>query len=306
VKDGLFTIVSKMYGVELRKVKDAKVWHPSVEVYDMYDGKKNLGRIYLDMFPRANKYSHAANFFLTPGRAGTYLPEAVLVCNFPDPSKGPALMEHSDVTTFFHEFGHTMHLIFDGQPKWSGYSFQWDFIEAPSQMFEEWTITPSVLQLFAKHYQTGEPIPTEMVKRLRRAQEAGKGLGVRRQMSLAALSLGIYNQDPKNVDTDKMAQLVTEKYTPFKFVPGTHFQTAFGHLDGYSAFYYTYMWSLVIARDILTEFQKDGFMNPAVAMRYRKEILEPGPSKPAAELITKFLGRPYNFDAYKRWLDQTE
>jgi thimet oligopeptidase len=306
VKDGLFGIVSKMYGVEVRRVKDAKVWHPTVEVYDIYDGQKNLGRIYLDMFPRENKFSHAANFFLTPGRAGTYLPEMVLVCNFPDPSKGTALMEHSDVTTFFHEFGHSVHLIFSGQPKWSGYSFQWDFIEAPSQMFEEWTITPSTLQLFAKHYQTGEPIPTEMVKRLRRAQEAGKGLGVRRQMSLAALSLGLYNGDPKNIDTDQMAQMVTEKYTPFKFVPDTHFQTAFGHLEGYSAFYYTYMWSLVIARDILTEFQKDGFMNPAVAMRYRKEVLEPGASKPAAELITKFLGRPYSFDAYKRWLDQTE
>ncbi|MCU1285362.1 MAG: Thimet oligopeptidase [Acidobacteriales bacterium] len=306
VKDGLFGIVSKMYGVEFRKAKDAKVWHSSVEAYDIYDGKKNLGRIYLDMFPRENKYSHAANFFLTPGRAGTYLPEAVLVCNFPDPSKGPALMEHSDVTTFFHEFGHTVHLIFSGQPKWSGYSFQWDFIEAPSQMFEEWTITPSTLQLFAKHYQTGEPIPTEMVKRLRRAQEAGKGLGVRRQMSLAALSLGLYNRDPKDIDTDQMTQMVTEKYTPFKYVSDTHFQTAFGHLEGYSAFYYTYMWSLVIARDILTEFQKDGFMNPAVAMRYRKEVLEPGASKPAAELITKFLGRPYNFEAYKRWLDQTE
>jgi thimet oligopeptidase len=306
VKDGLFQIVSKMYGVELRPAKDAKVWHSSVEAYDIYDGKKLLGRIYLDMFPRANKFSHAANFFLTPGRAGTYLPEAALVCNFSDPSKGPALMEKSDVTTFFHEFGHTVHLIFAGQPKWSGYSFQWDFIEAPSQMFEEWTNTPSTLQLFAKHYQTGEPIPAELVKRLRRAQEVGKGLGVRRQMSLAALSLNLYDRSPKDLNTDEMTQMVIEKYTPFKYVPGTHFQTAFGHLEGYSAFYYTYMWSLVIARDILTEFEKDGLMNPAVAMKYRKDILEPGASKPAAELVTKFLNRPYNFDAYKHWLDTTE
>jgi thimet oligopeptidase len=229
-----------------------------------------------------------------------------LVCNFPDPSKGPALMEQRDVSTFFHEFGHTMHLIFAGQPKWSGYSFQWDFIEAPSQMFEEWTVTPSTLQLFAKHHQTGEPIPVEMVKQLRRADEVGKALGVRRQMSLAALSLALYNRNPKDLNTDEMVQMVTTKYTPFQYVDGTHFQTAFGHLDGYSAIYYTYMWSLVIARDLLTEFQKNGLMDPKIAMQYRKTVLEPGAARPAAELVTKFLNRPYDFKAYERWLNQTE
>jgi len=306
VKEGLFDIVSKMYGVQFRQVKDAKVWHPSVEVYDVYDGKKSLGRIYLDMFPRKDKYNHAANFFLTPGRAGTYLPEMILACNFSDPSKGPALMDHGDVTTFFHEFGHTMHLIFSGQPKYAGYNFQWDFIEAPSQMFEEWTVTPAILQLFAKHYQTGEVIPAEMVKRLRAAEEASKGLDVRRQMSFAALSLELHRADPATVDSDRMVQQVTEQYTPFHYVPNTHFQTAFTHLEGYSAAYYTYMWSLVIAKDILTEFQQNGLMNTTVAMKYRKDVLEPGASQPAADLITRFLGRPYSFDAYQRWLNQAE
>ncbi|HUQ50535.1 MAG TPA: M3 family metallopeptidase [Terriglobales bacterium] len=306
VKDGLFSIVSKLYGVEFRPVKDAKVWHSSVETYDVVEGNKVLGRIYMDNFPRANKFSHAANFYVTPGRKGTYLPEMALVQNFPDPSKGPALLEQRDVSTFFHEFGHTVHLIFAGQPKYSGYSFQWDFIEAPSQMFEEWTVTPSTLQLFAKHYQTGEVIPAELIKQLRRSDEVGKGLGVRRQMSLAALSLGLYNRAPKDLDTDAMVRSITAQYTPFKYVEGTHFQTAFGHLDGYSAIYYTYMWSLVIARDLLTEFQRDGLMNQQTAMRYRKEVLEPGAVRPAAELVTKFLNRPYNFKAYEKWLNQAE
>ncbi|HUS18559.1 MAG TPA: M3 family metallopeptidase [Terriglobales bacterium] len=306
VRDGLLGIAGKMYGVEFRPVKNATVWHPSVEAYDVVDGNRVLGRIYMDNFPRENKFSHAANFFVTPGRKGTHLPEMALVQNFPDPAKGPALLSQNDVSTFFHEFGHTVHLIFAGQPKWSGYSFQWDFIEAPSQMFEEWTVTPSTLQLFAKHYQTGEVIPAEMVKQLRRSNEVGKGLGVRRQMSLAALSLGLYNRDPKGLDTDEMVRNVTAQYTPFHYVEGTHFQTAFGHLDGYSAIYYTYMWSLVIARDLLTEFQRDGLMNPKTAMHYRKMILEPGAARPAAELVTKFLNRPYNFNAYEQWLNQTE
>jgi thimet oligopeptidase len=306
VKDGLFGIVGKMDGVQFRPVKNVKVWHASVEVYDIYEGKKALGRIYLDMFPRANKFSHAENLFLNAGRKGTYLPEIVLACNFADPSKGPALMEHGDVTTFFHEFGHTMHLIFSGQPKWSSYSFQWDFIESPSQMFEDWAINPTTLHLFAKHYQTGQVIPTALVERLRGVERVGRGLNVRRQMSLAALSLDLHNGDPKAINSDEVLKSTIEQYTPFQYVPDTHAQAAFGHLQGYSAYYYTYMWSLVIAKDMLTEFQKVGLMNPSLAARYRKTVLEPGASQPAAQLLTNFLGRPYTFDAYKRWLDKDE
>ena len=305
VKDGLLGIAGKMYNVEFRKDPNAKVWHPDVEAYDVVDQGTVLGRIYLDMFPRDNKYSHAANFGLNPGRKGTSLPESVLVCNFPKPTAdAPGLMEHSDVVTFFHEFGHLVHSIFSGyNAKYSGYNYQWDFIEAPSQMFEEWTVTPSTLQLFAKHYQTGQPIPTELVNKIRQAKDVTKGLDVRRQMSLAAISLNYYNRDPKDVDTTKMMSELVEKYTPFKYVPETHFQAAFTHLDGYSAIYYTYMWSLVIARDLLTRFEKEGMMNAQTAMSYRKNILEPGPSKPAAKIVNNFLGRPYNFDAYQRWLN---
>ena len=306
VKQGMFDIIGQMYGVKFRPVPAARVWHPSVEAFDVVEGKKTLGRIYLDMSPRAKKYSHAENNYLNLGRGGSDLPEIVLICNFPDPALGPALMDHGDVRTLFHEFGHTVHLIFAGQQKWANYNYQWDFIEAPSQMFEEWTMTPSTVQLFAKHYQTGETIPLDLVKQLRRVEEVGKGLNVRRQMSLAALSLGLYKRDPKDLDTDQMVKTVTEQYTPGRYVPDTHMQTAFGHLDAYSANYYTYMWSLVIAKDILTRFQQQGLMNPAVAHKYRRTMLDPGASKPAAELVSDFLGRPYRFDAYKRWLDQTQ
>lgn len=305
VKDGLLGITSKLYGVEFRKDPNAKVWHPDVEAYDVLDKGTLLGRIYLDMFPRDNKYSHAANFGLAPGRKGTVLPESVLVCNFPKPTgDAPALMEHGDVTTYFHEFGHLMHSIFTGyNAKYTGYNYQWDFIEAPSQMFEEWTVTPKTLQLFARHYQTGQPIPSELVNKIRAAKDVTKGLDVRRQMALASISLNYYNRDPKTVDTTKMQAEMIEKYTPYKYVPDTFFQTAFGHLDGYSAIYYTYMWSLVIARDLLTPFEKD-LMDTNTAMKYRRTILEQGPSKPAARVVQEFLGRPYNFDAYQRWLNE--
>jgi thimet oligopeptidase len=305
VKDGLMSIVSKMYGVEFRKDTNAKVWHPDVEAYDVMDHGKVLGRIYLDMSPRDNKYGHAANFGLSPGRKGEVLPESVLVCNFPrSTADQPGLMEHSDVVTFFHEFGHLMHSIFSGyNSKWTGYNYQWDYIEAPSQMFEEWTVTPSTLQLFAKNFKTGEVIPAELVKKIKSAKDVTKGLDVRRQMSLAAISLNYYNRDPQTVDTTKLQAEMVEKYTPYKYVPGTHFQTAFTHLEGYSAIYYTYMWSLVIARDLLTRFEKEGMMNHKTAMSYRENVLEPGPSKPAATVVTNFLGRPYNFDAYQHWLN---
>jgi thimet oligopeptidase len=310
VEKGVLQTAEKLFQVTFRPAENAEVWHPSVSAWDVFDGLNKadaprIGRFYLDMHPREGKDKWFSAHPLIPGIAGKQVPEAALICNFPQPKDdNPGLMQYSDVVTFFHEFGHLVHSIFSGyNAKYSGYNYQWDFIEAPSQMFEEWTVTPSTLQLFAKHYQTGQPIPTELVNKIRQAKDVTKGLDVRRQMSLAAISLNYYNRDPKDVDTTKMMASLVEQYTPFKYVPETHFQTAFTHLDGYSAIYYTYMWSLVIARDLLTRFEKEGMMNTQTAMSYRKNILEPGPSKPAAKIVNNFLGRPYNFDAYQRWLN---
>ena len=161
------------------------------------------------------------------------------------------------------------------------------------------------LQSFAVHYQTKQPIPMDLVQRLRKADEFGKGLALRGQLSLAAISLGLHNRDPKGLDTTAFVAQMQEKYTPFKNVPGTYFHEAFGHLDGYSAIYYTYQWSLVIAKDMYSQFSAQGdIMNPAIARKYRDAVLAPGGSKPAAELVRDFLGRPYSFAAYERWLNQ--
>jgi thimet oligopeptidase len=308
VKQGVLDITSRMFGITYKKVAEAPVWHPDIEAYEVYEGDKLLGRFFLDMHPRANKYKHAAQWDLANGKAGKTLPEGVLMCNFPKPGAEPALMQHSDVETFFHEFGHLLHHILGGHTRWAGLSgvrTEHDFVEAPSQMLEEWAWAPESLQRFARHHQSQEPLSPETIARMKSADEFGKGLWVRQQMFYAATSLQFYNRDPKGLDTTAKLRELQERYTPFKYAQDTYFHLSFGHLDGYSAVYYTYMWSLVIAKDLFTPFQAEGLMNPAPALRYRRAVLEPGGTRGAALLVKDFLGREYGFEAYERWLNGT-
>ena len=308
VKQGLFDVTGRLFGVTYRPIKSAPVWDPSVEAYEMLENGRLVGRFYLDMHPRPNKYNHAAEFGIRTGVGGRQIPEAALICNLPGGQPGdPGLMTHDDVVTFFHEFGHLVHALLAGRHPWvgiSGISTEQDFVEAPSQMLEEWTWDPATLATFAKHYQTNEPIPSSLVKQMRRASEFGKALGVRQQMIYAKLSLSVYDRDPKSVDTTAMVKEITNKYRPFPYAEGTHFQTSFGHLDGYSAVYYTYMWSLVIAKDLFSHFDSANLLAPQVARKYRDTILAPGGSKPAAALVGDFLGRPVDFKAWEDWLNR--
>jgi thimet oligopeptidase len=306
VKQGVLDLTSRLFGVRYQRVTDAPVWHPDVEAYDVFQDSTHMGRFYLDMHPRPDKYKHAAQFTLVTGKKGLRLPEAVLMCNFPKPGEQPALMQHSDVETFFHEFGHLLHHLFGGHTPWAGLSgvrTEWDFVEAPSQMLEEWARDVEALQTFAKHYQMDDPLPAHVIQRMKRADNFGKGLWVRQQMFYAALSLELYRRDPKGLDPLALVRELQGKYTPFPYVEGTYFHLSFGHLDGYSAIYYTYMWSLVIAKDLFTVFQGQGLLNPEPAQAYRRAVLEPGGSKDAAVLVQDFLGREYDFKAYEQWLN---
>lgn len=308
VKQGVLDVTSKLFGVTFRQVKDAPVWDASVECWEMLENGKLVGRFYFDLHPRKGKFNHAAEFSVRTGVAGRQIPEAVLVCNFPGgEANDPGLMEHDDVQTFFHEFGHLLHELFAGRHKWigvGGISTEQDFVEAPSQMLEEWTWDAATLQTFARHYKTGEPIPVELVKQMKRASEFAKGLGVRRQMVYAKLSLSIYDRDPSAVNTNAMIKGLTEQYQSYPFVEDTHFQTSFGHLDGYSAVYYTYMWSLVIAKDMFSQFDHANLLAPGVAKRYRNAVLVPGGSQPARVLVESFLNRPFNFKSWQEWLNE--
>jgi thimet oligopeptidase len=306
VKAGLMALCERLFGVEFRRRADIPVWHNEVECYEILDGGRLLGRIFLDMHPRPDKFHHNACGEMTRGKAGVRVPECALMCNVPRPGDEPALMLHSDVVMFFHEFGHLLHWVLGGQMALSGssgFGDEWDFVEAPSQFLEEWVRDPETLATFAVHYQTGEPMPAEMVGRLRAASAFGRGMFVLQQMSLAALSFELHNGDPEGVDPIEVERRIIERMLPFPPVENVYMPLSFGHLDAYSALYCTYQWSLVIAKDLFTVFRREGMFSSASAARYAQAVLAKGGSAPAAALVQDFLGRPYTFDAYQAWLN---
>ena len=301
VRQGLLDVTGRLFALEYVEVADAPVWHDEVTAYDVVaadrPGRPLLGRIYLDLHPRPGKYSHAAQFTLTDGVRDHQLPEGVLVCNFPR-----GLMEHDQVVTLFHEFGHLVHHVLGGHQEWvrfSGVATEWDFVEAPSQMLEEWAWDHAVLSTFATDA-SGEPIPASLVERMRAADEFGKGYLARTQMFYAALSYQLHRDVPD--DLTAASRALQRRYDLFAPLEGTHFHASFGHLGGYTSAYYTYMWSLVIAKELFSAFDPADLLDPEVARRYRDEVLVPGGSRDAADLIASFLGRPYGFDAFERWL----
>ena len=310
VEAGVLKVAEGLYGVEFRRAPELEVWHDDVRAFEVFEGGRAVARFYLDMWPREDKYKHAAMFDLVSGMRARgdepeVLPEAALLCNFARPdADDPGLMLHSQVTTFFHEFGHLLHHLFAGKHRYlefSGIATEWDFVEVPSQLFEEWAWDAEVLGTFAVHHQSGAPIPAELVASLRKAEEYGKALQVMGQMVYASLSLGLYRQDPNGLDPDAEVRRLRRELTPFEEPEGHHFAYSFGHLNGYSAIYYTYMWSLVIAKDLWGQFAAAP-LDTGVAGRYRDAILAPGGSRDAAELVRGFLGRDYAFDAWERWL----
>ena len=308
VRDGLFGLCGELFGLSFRRESGVEVWHPSVEVYAVERHGVPLGRCYLDLIPRANKYNHAAQFDIRTGVASGGLPQAALVCNFLDPGTpvDSARMEYSNVITFFHEFGHLLHNLFSGHGPWlytsMGY-IELDFVEAPSQLFEEWARDPATLSRFAKNPDTGETIPADLVRRLAAAEAVGRAERQLRQVALADISLQLYRRDPAGIDSTAVFRDIWDRRCPVPLDPAYHPHTAWGHLTGYSACYYTYLWSAVIARDLLTPFHRSGSLtDPAMAERYVAEILEPGSRRPAAELVRRFLGREFDFAAYERWV----
>jgi thimet oligopeptidase len=306
VKQGILDTAADLFHVSFQQEQSVPSWDPAVETWIVIDSGKPIGRFYLDMHPRPGKYSHAEMAPVLDGIRGKQLPEAILVCNFPAPTAtDPGLMDYGDVQTFFHEFGHLMHHILGGQQAWagiSGISMESDFVEAPSQMLEEWISSPQVLAKFARHYKTGEPIPAELVERMNRASAFGRGGWVGRQNSFSAISYDIYKTTPENVDLDKVTLDDASRYTLFTPLPDTHQWASFGHLGGYSSAYYTYLWDKVIAEDFFLQFDHNNLLAGDAPMRYRRVVLEPGGSMSANDLVKNFLGRPQNITALQHWM----
>ncbi|GAB3597600.1 M3 family metallopeptidase [Microbacterium tumbae] len=296
VREGLLAVTGRLFGLSYRAV-DAAAWAEDVTSHDVLRGGERIGRIHLDLHPREGKYKHAAQFDLVTGVRGAQLPEGVLVCNFPR-----GLMEHEQVKTLFHEFGHLLHHILGGDQSWarfSGVATEWDFVEAPSQMLEEWAWDADILQTFAQD-SDGHAIPADLVARMRRAADADRGRWARTQIFYSAVSYRLHLERPS--DHDAAVRELSARYSVIDPLEDTHFQAGFGHLTGYSSAYYTYMWSLVIAKDLFSAFDPTDLFAPAVAARYRDRILAPGGSADAADLVEAFLGRPYSFDAFGAWL----
>ncbi len=307
VQAGILDAAGRFFHVSFKPVAGAKVWDAGVATFDVYDQGKKVGRIYLDMHPRDGKDKWFSSAPVTPGKAGTQLPEGVLICNFPGSQAGdPGLMEYGDVVTFFHEFGHLMHHVLGSQGRWSGeggFNVEGDFVEAPSQMLEEMFHSPKVLQGFAKDYKTGEILPAATIARMNRADAYGRADWVQRQLTFSTYSLQIHQMDPAAIKFTALYQDDQRRFSPILPLEGANVFAAFTHLTGYSSNYYTYVLDKVIAVDFFEKFNAADPIDDPAALRYRRAVINRGATAPAAELVKGFLGRPQSVDALKRWIE---
>ncbi|HWT64509.1 MAG TPA: M3 family metallopeptidase, partial [Terracidiphilus sp.] len=321
VEAGVLATAAKLFKIEF-KPSEVPGWDPAVSVFEVHEAGRHVGRFYLDMHPREGKDKWFSAAPVVTGVRGRYLPEAALICNFPggkspqrhgpdaggpDTPDDPGLMQYSDVVTFFHEFGHLMHAILGGHTEWaglSGFATEGDFIEVPSQTLEEFFRDETLLQSFAKHYQTGEILPTKLFQDLKRASAFGRADWVRAQLYYTTLSLDLHDQNPTGLDLDAVTRSLYQSLQPWAWLEGNRMYASFGHLTGYSSNYYTYAFDKVIALDFFAQFDPADLLSGDAGARYRSLVLEQGGSKPGREMVRDFLGRDEDFAAFSRWLNE--
>ncbi len=311
VLDGMFTIYQRIFGLKFERIEPPYKWIGDLQLYAVSDAKTGepMGMFYLDMFPRDGKYNHFAMFPIIEGKRladGTYQrPVMSMICNFPAPTKDhPSLMSHDDVETIFHEFGHAMHGVLTRATyaRFSGTSVPQDFVEAPSQMLENWAWDKSVLDTFAADYRDpSKKIPQEVLSQLKASRLATYGVYYRRQLSFALMDLALHTQINAANATNALAlsnEKLGEVFLPQ--LPDTAFVAYFAHIIGYGGGYYGYAWADAIAADMATVFEKSpgGYFDPAAGMKLRKEIYEVGDSRDVNVSIEKFLGRPRSLEPF--------
>jgi Zn-dependent oligopeptidase len=309
VVNQVLEIYSTLLSVNFRRINNAPVWAEQVDLYEVTDktSKEVIAFFYADLIPREGKYGHAAAFPIISGRQlifgdGSYQkPVAAMVANFSPASPGkPVLLSHDEVETFFHEFGHIMHqtLTKSKYSSLSGSNVKGDYVEAPSQMLENWVWQKEILRKMSQHYSDSKkPLPDDMIEKLQKARMFNSGIQYTRQLVFGIFDMNIHTK-PK-ADVTKEYAKVHFELTGLKVLEGTHFPAGFGHMmGGYSAGYYGYLWSKVYAEDMFSIFQEKGILNPEVGMNYRKSILESGNMRDPNELIRSFLGRESNNKAF--------
>jgi thimet oligopeptidase len=311
VLDGMFNIYQSIFGLRFEKIAAPYKWIDDLQLYMVADSSTGepLGMFYLDMFPREGKFNHFAQFEIISGKLlpdGKYQrPTVALLCNFSPPTaEKPSLLTHQEVETLFHEFGHALHSIVTRAKygRFAGTHVPGDFVEAPSQMLQNWVWDKKVLDTFAADYRDpSKKIPPEIIKKMNDAKVANAGVFYRRQFAFASLDLALHNQHAEDMPYDSVGisnPILEKVFLPID--PSTTFVSYFGHLNGYDAGYYGYAWADAIAADMATVFEraKDGYLDKQAGMKLRREIYEPGDSRDVNVSIEKFLGRKQSIQPF--------
>jgi oligopeptidase A len=303
VVDGMFEIVHRLYGIRVLEKPGVPLWDPQVKYYEIHDGATMIGAFYADWYPRENKRGGAwmDSFITGIAREDHLEPHAALICGNLTPPVGdrPSLLTHREVQTIFHEFGHLLHHCLSKVEirSLAGVSVAWDFVELPSQIMENWCWEREALDLFARHYQTGEPIPQDLFDKMRKARNFRAANMQMRQVGLGSLDMALHREYSLQEHGDVMAyaRRILQDFSPVKLPERYNMIASFTHLFaspvGYGAGYYSYKWAEVLDADAFTMFQRSGIFSPDVGSRFRQNILSRGNSQDPAELYRTFMGR---------------
>lgn len=302
---GMFKLYQELLGVEFKKIENASVWHDDVDAYEVYENGSLKGRFYLDLFPRPNKESWFYAVPLSTGKQmedGYEVPVAMLLGNFTKPTdKLPSMITHRELSTLFHEFGHIMDsMSYEGEYHLQARTKS-DFVEAMSQIFENWIWDYDILSSFAQHYETGEVLPKELFDNMINAKNVNSGIGAQGSLRSCMYDMNIYNKyDPdKGLDTDQLwKDIDAELGIVDWYVEGTHPQACWIHINTHPVYYYGYLWSEVYAQDMFTVFETNGLRDQDTGVKYRKLILANGSQRSVDDAVEEFLGRPMNNKAY--------
>jgi thimet oligopeptidase len=315
VVEGMFNIYQNIFGLKFEQISAPYKWTDDLQLYLVTDAASGepLGMFYLDMFPREGKFNHFAEFEIIGGKLlpeGKYQrPTVTLLCNFAPPSGDkPSLLTHANVETLFHEFGHVLHTIVTRAKygRFAGTNVPRDFVEAPSQMLQNWVWDKKVLDTFAADYRdSSKKIPADVVKKLNDSKLATAGVTYRRQFAFASLDLALHDQHPEDAPYDCVAisnPILAKVFLPID--PSTTFVSYFGHLNGYDAGYYGYAWADAIAADMATVFEKakNRYFDKQAGMKLRRDIYEPGDSRDVAQSVETFLGRKQSIEPFLKKL----
>lgn len=297
---GAFDVAKQLFGVKIEQVDDMPVWHPDVRAYRILDSDgSTLGVFYVDLYPRENKRDGAWMHGLL--NATPPAPHVALFCSNANPPAGgkPSLMNHREVETIFHEFGHLLHHCLSkvSVRSLAGTRVAQDFVELPSQIMENWCSEKTALDTFAAHYETGAPVPAEMVERLIRARNFRAASAQMRQLGFAAVDLALHiDYSPeRDGDVNAYANAILQRYAPTQFPESyaliASFNHLFSHSVGYAAGYYSYKWAEVLDADAFTRFKSEGLFNQKVGMEFRNHVLARGDSEDPMTLFKAFMGR---------------